>query len=241
MNSKNHAAIAPFSVFIPVYNEEDIMVSNTEKLISYLGRFGAAFEIIIGSNGSDDKTPKLGEMLAGKYSRIRFFHMDEKGPGEAFRYGVEIARYNNIVSLDMDLSIELDFIDKALTLLDSGYDIIIGSKKMGQEKRSFARKLGSDLFVLTARALMDISFVDYSIGAKAYKRNLLMDYLHKIDHGTAYVLTLVYLAHKRGKRVIEVPVLCEDYRGSKFNIIYEGLYRFAQLFKAWCAAQLGRL
>jgi len=233
MNPTNHITIAPFSVFMPVYNEEDILVSNTERLISYLEKFGVDFEIIIGSNGSDDRTPSLGEMLAGKYSRVRFFHMEDKGPGAAFRHGVRIALYNNIVSLDMDLSINLGFIDEALTLLDSDYDIIIGSKKMGQEKRSFARRLGSDLFILTARVLMDISFADYSIGAKAYKRDFLVDYLHRVDHGTAYVLTLVYLAYKSGQRIIEVPVLCEDYRDSKFNIIHEGLYRFANLFKLW--------
>jgi len=233
MNPTNHVTISPFSVFIPVYNEDDVLVSNTERLISYLKKFGVDFEIIIGSNGSNDGTPGLGEMLAGKYRQVRFFHMEDKGPGNAFRHGVEITRHNNIVSLDMDLSIDLGFIDEALTLLDSGYDIIIGSKKMGQEKRSFARRLGSDLFIFTARVCMGISFVDYSIGAKAYKKDFLVDNLHRIDHGTAYVLTLVYLAYKRGRKIIEVPVLCEDYRDSKFNIFHEGFYRFANLFKLW--------
>jgi len=42
----------PFSVFIPVYNEEGILVSNTERLIFHLDRYGVDYEIIIGSNGS---------------------------------------------------------------------------------------------------------------------------------------------------------------------------------------------
>ena len=44
----------PFTIFIPVYNEEELIVRNTEKLIGYLRRFNSPFEVLIGSNGSND-------------------------------------------------------------------------------------------------------------------------------------------------------------------------------------------
>ena len=131
----------PFSVFIPVYNEEDILILNTERLIAYLERYGVDYEVIIGSNGSTDRTSSLGGMLSAKYPQVEFFHIKEKGVGYAFKRGVQTARYDVLVSLDMDLSIHLGFIEEALRLLDAGYDIIVGSKKMGHEKRSVFRKL----------------------------------------------------------------------------------------------------
>ena len=95
------------------------------------------------------------------------------------------------------------------------------------------RRLGSDLFVLTARVLLGLPFEDYSIGAKAYKRDLVLEYGYRIDAGTSYVLNIVYLAFRDKRKVIEIPVSCEDYRESRFNIIHEGFYRFYQLFRLW--------
>lgn len=223
----------PFSVFIPVYNEEDILIPNTERLIPYLDKLQIGYEIIIGSNGSKDHTPALGEVLADRYPQVEFFHIKEKGVGYAFRQGVQTARCDVIVSLDMDLSTHLGFIEEALGLLDADYDIIVGSKKLGHEKRSVFRKLGSDLFILAARVLLGLPFEDYSIGAKAYKKDLLLEYADRIDRGTAYVLNIVFLAFQSKRKVIEIPVRCEDYRQSRFNIICEGFYRFFNLFKLW--------
>jgi len=236
MNSKTTGSshpTNPFSVFIPVYNEENILASNTERLISHLDGYGVDYEIIIGSNGSHDKTPALGVMLSDTYPRVTFFHMEEKGVGDAFKRGVRTARYDRIVCLDMDLAINLGFIEEALESLEANHDIVIGSKKMGHERRTVFRRLGSDLFILTARILLGIPFEDYSIGAKAYKRDLLLHYFDTIDRGTSYVLEIVYRAFHHKRRVIEIPVLCEDYRQSKFNIIHEGFYRFYRLFRLW--------
>ena len=229
----NKLNMKSFSVFIPVYNEEDILIPNTERLITDLDQLQLHYEIIIGSNGSKDRTPHLGEILADKYPQVEFFHIKEKAVGYAFKRGVQTARYDVLVSLDMDLSIHLGFIEEALGLLDANYDIIVGSKKMGHERRTVFRRLGSDLFILTARILLGLSFEDYSIGAKAYQRDLLLQYFDKIDRGTSYVLEIIYLAFHHKRRLIEIPVLCEDYRQSRFNIIHEGFYRFYRLFKLW--------
>jgi len=230
----------PFSVIIPVYNEEAILVANTERLIFHLDRYGVNYEIIIGSNGSNDRTSELGRMLSDTHSRVRFFHLKEKGVGDAFTQGIATARYNAVVSLDMDLSINLSFIGEALEFLEAGHDIVIGSKKVGDERRSVLRRLGSDLFILTAGVLLGLPFEDYSIGAKAYRRDLLLEYNHGIDRGTSYVLNIVYLAFRDKRKVIEIPVQCEDYRESRFNIIFEGLYRFRQLFRLWWDEKLLR-
>ena len=222
-----------FSIIIPVYNEEDIIYQNVENLVAHVMRYHQTFEIIIGSNGSTDKTVLLGEALSKQYPMIDFFHLPQRGVGHAFRQGVQMARYDYVVSLDMDLSVDLGFIERALSLLDQGYEIVVGSKKMGQQKRTAFRIMGSGLFILCARVLLGLSFEDYSIAAKAYRRNVLLKYLYKIDHGTSYVIDVICLVHRGGGQIIETPVWCEDYRTSKFNIIHEGVYRFSNLFRLW--------
>ena len=231
----------PFSVIIPVYNEEEILVANAENLMAHLMRHHKAFEIIIGSNGSTDGTVTQGEILASRHKAVRFFHLDERGVGHAFRQGVRMARHEFVVSLDMDLSVELEFVERALDLLSRGYEIVVGSKKMGRQKRTTFRILGSGIFILCARLLLGLSFDDYSIGAKAYRKSVLLTHLDKVDHGTSYVIDVICLVSRSGGRIIEIPVLCEDFRASKFNIVHEGVYRYSKLFKLWWNLRTGAL
>jgi len=223
----------PFSILIPVYNEAEIITENTEVLLDYLSQDYERFEIILGSNGSVDGTIMKGNDLENRFSQVRFFHIHRKGVGRAFKRGVRMAKYDRIISLDMDLSIDMGFIHRALELMDSGYDVVVGSKKMGHQRRTMFRRLGSSLFIFCARRLLDISFEDYSIAAKCYRRSLLLQYVDRIDHGTSYVIEILYMASRNGMKLIEIPVRCEDLRASKFNIIHEGVYRFTNLFRFW--------
>jgi hypothetical protein len=75
--------------------------------------------------------------------------------------------------------------------------------------------------------------ISYPIGAKAYKKDLILEYSNRIDRGTAYVLNISFLAFQDKRKVTEIPVRCEDYRQSRFNIIDEGFYRSYNLFKLW--------
>ncbi|MBN1502083.1 glycosyltransferase family 2 protein [Candidatus Woesearchaeota archaeon] len=222
-----------FTIFIPVYNEELILEKNIARLIDYLNKLNSKYEIIIGSNGSTDKTNEIGSRLQKQHNRLTFFSLPEKGVGKAFKKGVELAKSDKIISLDMDLSVEIDFVEKALELFNQGNDIIIGSKQVGEQKRSFARLFLSSGFIFLTQLLLGIHYTDYSLAAKAYKREHLLKYIGRIDHGTGYVYQMIYYAKKDNKKVIEIPVKCHDVRESRFNIVSEIFYRFFNLFKVW--------
>ena len=99
-----------FTIFIPVYNEEDLLVKNTVHLLAFLDALKLPYEVILGSNGSTDGTVNLAEDLSQQHDPVRFFHLAERGVGRAFREGVGMAAYDRIITVDMDLSISLDFI-----------------------------------------------------------------------------------------------------------------------------------
>ena len=66
------------SIFIPVYNEEEILSENVVQLMSYLDNNLPGYEIVIVSNGSTDSTVKIGTALAAEHSEIIFSHTDER-------------------------------------------------------------------------------------------------------------------------------------------------------------------
>ena len=220
------------TVFVPVFNEEALVASHTRRLHDYLETLNLPYEIIIGSNGSTDGTVRIAGKLCQEYPQICLFHLPEKGVGMAFREGVRISRYDRIVTVDMDLSINLGFISEACRLLDQ-YDMVVGSKITGSQKRSSVRRLASISFIALARVLLRISFHDYSIAAKGYRKALVERYLSHMDDKTFYVVEIVTWACQDGKRLKEIPVECTDLRESRFNLIHEGVYKFSNLFRLW--------
>ncbi len=222
------ASMKGVSVIIPVYNEEKIIEKNTAKLVRFLGSKGVRFEIIIASNGSTDRTPEIAVRMGKKDARVRSFHVPECGVGTAFVRGVSMAKYPKLVSLDMDLSTDLSFVGKALALLDD-YDAVVGSKKMGSQTRPFLRRLASMIYIAITKIFLRLEFTDYSIGAKAFRRKSVKNLMGSMDAGSFYVVQLLYRMRKRGLRMKEIPVVCDDRRKSKFNIILESYYRFVRL------------
>ncbi|MFP4083008.1 MAG: glycosyltransferase [Candidatus Aminicenantes bacterium] len=221
------------SIIIPVYNEQEILRENCLYLLRLLDNQRLCSEIIIGSNGSTDRTDVLGWRLAREYSHIKFFSLPQKGVvGTVFKQAAEMCCHQKIICLDMDLTIDLSFIRRALGLLDK-YDMVIGSKKAGTELRSRLRRVGSDAYIWLVRNLVGLQYSDYSIGAKAYRRPAVLPHLNHIDPGTGYVLNLIHCLRKSGNQIVQIPVSCEDRRESKFSLPYEGFYRFYHVFKLW--------
>lgn len=223
------------SVIIPVYNEVEILEENILHLMTLFNKQNLAFEFLIGSNGSNDGTNVIGSRLAERYSQIRFYSFSQRGVvGRVFKEAVRTAQFDKILSLDMDLTIDLSFINEAIHLLDTE-DMVLGSKKSGTESRLWMRRVGSALYIWAVKHLMGLEFSDYSIGAKAYRRSAILPFLNALDEKTGYVLTLAYCLHKHNRRLKQIPVYCNDFRASKFRLGEEGVYRFSHMFKLWLA------
>lgn len=210
----------PFTLIVPVYNEEEILRKNAGQLIEYSNGLGVPYEIIIVSNGSTDASGKIGQELERENSQIRFFSLLEKGVGRAFKKGILESKHEHLIFMDADLSADLSFIEKANRLLES-HVLVLGSKIKGLQNRGAFRKIGSFVFYLSVLALMGMKYVDYAPGAKAYRKNFLMKYFKYIDDHTSFVLNLTFMASVKKEPVIEIPIACEDHRKSRFNLWQE--------------------
>ncbi len=220
------------SIVIPVLNEEEILRKSVARLSDWLSLRTVPFEVIVVDNGSTDQTAKIAEELEKTYSWFRFFQIPQKSVGRAFAKGVREARYPYIISLDCDLSIDLIFIQYAESLLKYSA-MVVGSKTLGNQKRSFIRVLGSQVYLFVTQVLFNMTITDFSMGAKAYRRELILPILDQIDWWTAYVFEICVWLTFHKKTVIQVGVSCEDLRKSRFNIWHEGFYRYANLYRVW--------
>lgn len=221
-----------FSVIIPVHNEESIIARNTQKLLIFLRKMGKPFEIVLGDNGSTDKTKEIGILLEKKYKNVKFVSLDKKGVGIGIKQAIMRSSYEKLVEMPMDLTIDLKFIPNCVNLLDK-HAIVVGSKKTGKQKRALWKKILSFSYIFLMKHMFGLEFTDYSVGAKGYRKSVIQGAAQKIDSGSFYVTEFIYYAHKNGKKIIEVPVYCEDRRKSRFNFFYEVIYRSGKLFRLW--------
>jgi len=224
-----------FSVLIPVYNEEEILEPSVGKLMNFLESQGLyEYQIVVCSNGSTDKTDEIGAALQKKYpDKFKFISIPERGVGLAFKRMAVEAKTEKLVSIDVDLTSDLSFIPECVKLLDE-YSIVIGSKRKGAQERQWYRTLISSVFIGLVKILLGLKYEDYSIGTKGWRRSDIIKYVDGIDHGSSYVIELVYYVEKKeGKRIREIPVFCNDTRKSRFNIANEIFYRLKNLLTLW--------
>jgi hypothetical protein len=134
--------------------------------------------------------------------------------------------------LNMDLSVDLEFITSALDLLRTA-DIVVGSKKSGAQSRSSVRLLGNKLFILCTEIFLRLPYDDYSIGAKAYRVSSVRPLVPGMSNDTSYVLDLLFRAQRAGITIEVLPIACSDWRRSRFRLFREALTRFLYLFRLW--------
>jgi glycosyltransferase involved in cell wall biosynthesis len=232
--------MTPFSIIIPVYNEEEILQQNMEILVRHCDGLGTPYEILIVGNGSTDDSDKIGDSLSGQFSHVRYFSLPERGVGRAFKKGIAESGYDHLIFMDADLSADLSFIEKAGGMLED-HVLVLGAKIKGLQNRSFLRKMGSMVFYLSVRFIMGMKFVDYAPGAKGYRKSFLMEYFDYIDDYTSFVLKLTYLASVKRLPLVEVAIECDDRRKSRFNLWAEAISKFKGLFSLKLKKIMGKI
>lgn len=229
------------SIFVPAYNEAEILSHTMPKLLRAAEKISPDVQLVIVDNGSSDATTPVIRQLAEADSRIEGLRIPGRGVGTALQAALPIIRHERVIAVDADLAMDLDFIGSALGRMESGADIVVGAKRSEAQARPFHRVLVSDLFVFVMRRGLGVPFHDVSIGAKAYRRDVLLRYRHLIGQGSNYVLDILVQAWRDGLTIDELSIACEDNRPSHFNLLHEGVYRFGHLFGLVARRRLGRL
>ena len=220
------------SIVIPVYNEEALFEESVSRISHFCDKSGIAFEVIAVSNGSTDKTSEIGERLAAELPWFTFETISKRGVGRAFKGGCQIAKGDTIVSIDLDLPSDMQFLEYAARL-EGSYDLLIGSKFMGYQQRSLLRLFGSQLYVILTQFFFGLTVSDYSPDSKAFRKEFIRPILRHLDPWTGYVLEASLYARIQKLRILQVSIDVCDTRPSSFNLFYEGYYRYRHFFRTW--------
>ena len=223
------------SYVVPAYNEEERLGDSLAKLIAYSAAQPYAVEIVVVDDGSADRTAEIAtaaiadlpDGVSAKLSR----HEVNRGKGAAVRTGALAASSDVVLYLDADLSTQPDQTSKLLAALAAGADIAIGSRirPEGGDMRASQpawRRVGGRLFALLRRRLLLSDIEDTQCGFKAFSRPAAQAIFSRQQlDGWAFDAELLYLAHRLGYRVVQVPIEWRHVEGSRFKLGAGSAYR----------------
>jgi len=209
-NPSTHTQSQPLlSIIIPAYNEESRLPDSMEKILAWRQTAPYGVEVLVVENGSADRTTEVAEAFARQHPRVRVIH-SEKGKGAAVRAGVDAGQGEYLFICDSDLSMPIAEVEKFLPPQLDGYDVAIGSREAPGAHRFNEpgyRHLMGRIFNLIVRTLAAPGFHDTQAGFKMFKRDTAREiFAYQTITGWTFDVEAIYIALKRGKKVVEVPI-----------------------------------
>jgi len=117
-------------IIVPAYNEAGVIATTLKDLRKTLREDEIQADILVVDDGSTDQTGSI----ALPHTTYLLTHGRNCGLGAALATGIEYAkrqRYDYCVTFDSDGQHDASDIPKALSKLESGYDVVIGSRFVG--------------------------------------------------------------------------------------------------------------
>ncbi|MEN8154105.1 MAG: glycosyltransferase [Acidobacteriota bacterium] len=211
-------------ILLPVYNEEHVLEESVSSLRDFLKKNTQNFNwiITIGDNASTDDTFKVGKNLEKKYDDVRIEHLDQKGRGRMVKYAWKKSEADILTYMDVDLSTDLNAFAPMVDSIAGGFDISIGSRqfKGANVDRSIKREIISRGYIKVLKFLLGFPYTDAQCGFKAVSKKVVNDLFDFIEDDEWFFDTeLLYMAHKEGYKVKEIPVRWIEDRDSRVKIL----------------------
>ena len=213
-----------FSVVVPVFNEEDIVLQSAAQIYDICKRKELDFELIFVENGSEDETLSLLKTFVSKKEQCKLVILDTANYGNALKQGFLNAENQIVISFDIDYFSE-DFLEDALEL-DEKYAAITASKRLvkSDDGRRFIRRLATFIFVTLLKLLFKTKLSD-THGMKAVRKASIMDQIKNVvSTQDLFDTELLIRVERSGNKILEVPAVINEIRPS-VSVIYKRIPR----------------
>jgi glycosyltransferase involved in cell wall biosynthesis len=223
------------SLVVPVFDEAQRVEASLRQAAGYLRqRFDREFELIAVDDGSRDGSLAILQRLRGELP-LRVIHLPHnRGKGAAIRAGMLAASGEMTLFSDADLSTPLTETARFLDALAAGADLAIGTRKAAEaavtRPQALHRTLMGRGYTHLANLITGLDVSDYTCGFKAFSRQARRAIFPRcrLDRWS-FDVEVLYLAHRLGLSVRELPVHWEDRPDSKVRLLRDTLGSFSEL------------
>ncbi|MBP6497639.1 MAG: glycosyltransferase [Sulfurospirillum sp.] len=211
-----------FSIVIPVFNEENSLNELVSRIKDVTDTLAKPYEIIFINDGSTDKSQEVIDKLSRDYNNIHSITFRKNfGKSAALNAGFKHVKYDIVFTMDADLQDDPIEIPRFLEEIQNGYDLVTGWKENRLDPKE--KTIPSKLFNAMTSKMSGLKLNDYNCGFKCYKKEV----LEEIDLYGELHRFVPFLAHKKGFKVKEIPVLHHE---RKHGVSKFGFERYARGF-----------
>ena len=186
-------------IVIPAYNEEGNIVHVVNELVAHYPQY----DYVVVNDGSRDHTAAL-----CRQNGFRLIDLPVNlGLAGAFQTGLRYAAengYDCALQFDADGQHKPEYIQPMLDQLESGADIVIGSRFLTVKKPKSLRMLGSYLISWAIRLTTGQAICDPTSGMRMFNRRMVEEFALNLNYGPEPD-TISYLI-KNGAVVREIQV-----------------------------------
>lgn len=159
------------SLVIPVLNEEESLVELYAQIREALEPSAHDFEILFIDDGSTDTSFQLMQELSSSDPRVKSIGFQRNhGKATALNKGFQACEGDYVITMDADLQDDPNEVLDLIAVLDTGWDMVSGWKKVRHDP--IGKRLPSKLYNFTVSTLSGIPIHDFNCGLKAYKRKV---------------------------------------------------------------------
>ncbi len=222
------------SIIIPAHNEEDRLADSLHRILAFLEDQPYEAEILVVENGSQDRTAEIALSIAEKHEHLYVIRESRAGKGLAVRTGMLAASGTYRFICDADLSMPIEQVNRFIPPACPEYEIAIGSREIEGSKRYNEppiRHLIGRIYNLLVRIIAVHHIQDTQCGFKSFHHSVVeaLFPLQRLD-GWAFDVELLYIAQKRGLRILEIPIDWYYMPGSRIHILRDSIRMFSDLF-----------
>lgn len=200
------------SAILPCLNEERTLGLCIAKALDAFARRGIHGEVVVGDNGSADRSVAIAEALGA-----RVVHQPIKGYGAAICAAASAARGKYLIMADADDSYDWSQLDDFIDALEDGADLVMGNRFAGGIEPGamppLHRYLGNPVLSGIARWLHQSPIRDFHCGMRGFTSDAFQRIAAR-SPGMEFASEMVINAHRAGLDIREVPIrLYPDKRG----------------------------
>jgi len=220
------------SIIIPAYNESVRLAKTLRTVLAYLRESWPDSELIVVDDGSSDDTAALARQTLDDSGSVRTSVISYKsnlGKGRAVRLGLLAARHDVALFSDADLSTPITETPKLVDPIFRGEcDVAFGSRALDRSligiHQPWRREQGGRVFNMVVRVATGLPFWDTQCGFKAFRMSACRPFVEAatVDR-FGFDVELIYLAHRAGLKLREIPVRWDHYEGSKISLFSDSL------------------
>jgi len=210
------------SIIIPAYNEAGAIGGVVRTILNH----HPDVELLVIDDGSSDNTAAIAEQAGAIVIR----HPYNKGNGAAARTGIHSASGEIVVMMDGDGQHNPTDIARLLACFPE-YDMVVGARDMASQA-GLHRGIANWLYNSLASYMTEFRIEDLTSGFRAFKREMILNYLHLFPNGFSYPTTSTMAMLKGGANLKYIPIHAQQRIGtSKIKLLHDGSRFFLIIMK----------